>query len=289
MPHLSELARRYEGKVHFLAVSDEKVETVEKFLRQKPKGEDHTWAEAMAYTVATDPDGSVKKDIFLAAGQRGIPASFIIARGKVMWIGHPLSLDEPLAQVVAGTYDVEAAKQAYAQRQALRRTTEELGRRVRKANESGEWEPVLAFLDQALEEFPDSLDLALQKWEILLLRLHRDEEAYALGKRLVRRAWNDASVLNSIAWTVVDDPNVRTRDLAFALRAAERANELTESKNAAILDTLARVHYEDGRLDEAIRWQRRAVEHAEGRMKEELQATLDRYLAAKRERDAGSR
>ena len=45
---------------------------------------------------------------------------------------------------------------------------------------------------------------------------------------------------------------IRYRDFGFALRAAQRANELTANKNAPLLDTLARVHFERGaQLDRA--------------------------------------
>ena len=44
------------------------------------------------------------------AGQTGIPAAFIIDReGRVAWIGHPMEMDEPLAEVMAGTWDIKKA------------------------------------------------------------------------------------------------------------------------------------------------------------------------------------
>ena len=46
-----------------------------------------------------------------AAGQSGIPTAFIVGKtGQVEWIGHPMTMDEPLAQVVAGDWDRAAAK-----------------------------------------------------------------------------------------------------------------------------------------------------------------------------------
>ena len=44
------------------------------------------------------------------AQQRGIPCSFIVKDGVVQWIGHPMSMDAPLESVVAGNWDVPAAK-----------------------------------------------------------------------------------------------------------------------------------------------------------------------------------
>ena len=45
-----------------------------------------------------------------AAGQNGIPTAFIInGDGQVAWIGHPMGMDEPLAEIVDGTWDISVA------------------------------------------------------------------------------------------------------------------------------------------------------------------------------------
>ncbi len=45
-----------------------------------------------------------------AAGQNGIPASFLIKDGKIAWIGHPMEIDKVIEEVLAGTFDIEAYK-----------------------------------------------------------------------------------------------------------------------------------------------------------------------------------
>lgn len=274
MPHLSELARQYADRVTVLAVSDEPVATVEAFLAKPSSLPGKTWAEAMEFTVATDPDGSVKRDIFAAAGQQGIPSSFIIHRGVIEWIGHPMALDVPLRKVVAGTWD----------REAFRREQALVGE-VTRLSRAKDWEQALARIDALLADYPDSVDALRLKWSVLLLGLHRDEAAYAVGRRLLELGRDDAHLLNELAWTTVDDAGVTHRDLDFAMEAAVRAVELTREQDAAILDTLARVHFEQGDLDQALRWQRRAVERAEDvRLRRELQRALDRYERAAAER-----
>ena len=47
--------------------------------------------------------------------------------------------------------------------------------------------------------------------------------------------------------------------------------------DGAILDTLARAYFEKGDVAKAIELQTKAVEKSDERLKEELQATLDRY------------
>lgn len=279
MPHLSKLQAQYADKITILALSDESVETVAAFLKKPSRYGGKTWGEAMAYTVATDPDGSVKKAIFAAAGQRGIPSSFIIANGVVQWIGHPAALDKPLAQVVAGKYDALLAKKQKEEAQAFARAMERLRPRLMEAK--GQPEKLLQIFDELLVEFPSRVELKAEKFKILLLRLHRDDEAYALARKIVAAHPDDANLHNELAWTIVDDKNVKRRDLDLALRLAQRANDLTESKAPAILDTLARAHFERGDIDEALIWQEKAVEHAEGRMADELRNALERYRAAK--------
>ena len=61
--------------------------------------------------MTTDPDRSVKRDYMTAAGESGIPVAFLVGKtGKIEWIGRPVKIDKPLEQVVAGTWDRDAAK-----------------------------------------------------------------------------------------------------------------------------------------------------------------------------------
>ena len=56
MPHLSEVQKKYKDKVTVLAISDEDLDTVSGFMKKPSTVEGKTWGEAMAFTVATDPD-----------------------------------------------------------------------------------------------------------------------------------------------------------------------------------------------------------------------------------------
>ncbi len=78
----------------------------------------------------------------------------------------------------------------------------------------------------------------------------------------------------------VEIPNIRAKNLKLALKPAERAAELAEHKDAAILDTLARIHYDLGDAAAATRWQRKAAavlgEGPPG-LAAEINANLERY------------
>lgn len=281
MPHLQELSKKYGKKVTFVALSDESVEKIEEFLGQKSRFGDQTWGEAMPYTVATDSDGSVKEAIFRAAGQRGIPSSFIIADGKVQWIGHPMRMDEPLAKVVAGEWSIEAAKAEAEKAKVRRAKMNELRQALMKASQEGEWEPAVALLDKFLAEDPEDAEILRVKWQVLCFELEDEKGGFEALDKLTELSWDSPSALNEIAWTLVDDARVKNRRLDFALRVAERAVELSKGEDASILDTLARAHYERGELNKAIEVQKKAVKKAEGPMKEDLQRVLDKYLGGK--------
>ncbi|MBI5863807.1 MAG: hypothetical protein HZB38_04740 [Planctomycetes bacterium] len=83
---------------------------------------------------------------------------------------------------------------------------------------------------------------------------------YAWGRTFMHEVWNDSGPLARLALDTVAEDGIRSRDFAFALEAAGRANEVAKGESAQVLDTLARVHYEKGDFDEAIRVQRQAVE-----------------------------
>ena len=56
----------------------------------------------MLYTIAKDTRGDVGKAWMTAAGQSGIPCSFVVAGGKVAYIGHPMSLNaEKIREFIA--------------------------------------------------------------------------------------------------------------------------------------------------------------------------------------------
>jgi protein O-mannosyl-transferase len=72
-----------------------------------------------------------------------------------------------------------------------------------------------------------------------------------------RRLWriaNDSdfvAALNNLAWVLAAFPDASIRNGDKALRLAERANQLSGSKDPAVLRTLAAAYAENGRFTEA--------------------------------------
>lgn len=264
MPHLSELQEKHkEDGVTIIGVSDESLPKVTSFLFQEDRRDGKLQNDRTHYILTTDPDQSVKQDYFLAAGQSGIPCAFLIGKdGHVEWIGHPNGLDEPLAAVLADTWDRATFKAQFDEEQAYKRMMREARSRMAVAAKAEDWPAYVAILDELLAKAPGDARLMWTKFQTLLTKANDPEAGYAMGAEVLEANWDSQQMLNQIAWMVVDDKTVVKRDLDFALKAAERANELAKAEDAAILDTLARVHHDRGDLDAAIEWQRKAVEQA---------------------------
>lgn len=85
--------------------------------------------------------------------------------------------------------------------------------------------------------------------------------------------------LNQLAWSILTSEEVKKRDLPAALRFARQANDLAKGEDAAILDTYARALFDNGKTQEAIATQKKAIEKAPEQMKEGLEESLKNYEA----------
>jgi tetratricopeptide (TPR) repeat protein len=70
----------------------------------------------------------------------------------------------------------------------------------------------------------------------------------------------EAEALNSRAWAAATCPDPRFRDRTKALDYAKRACELDGWKNAFYFGTLAAAYADNGEFDNAVKWQRKALE-----------------------------
>jgi hypothetical protein len=108
------------------------------------------------------------------------------------------------------------------------------------------------------------------------------EKGYALGEELITEGKDDAQLLNAIAWFAVQDDSVMKRNLDFCLKAAQAANDADKGQDGAILDTLARVHWERGENAKAIELQEKAVSLSKDTpMAKDMQETLETYKKGK--------
>ncbi len=275
IPHLTELQEHYlDYDVTIIGLSNEDLQTVVGFLSKADKQE-MLWNEKMHYTVATDPDKSVYGAYMTASGQGGIPTAFIIGKDqRIEWIGNPIypkgEIDRAIEAVSTDSWDRDLYRRIVALRE-----------QAREAQMKDEHELALGLFDELIALDPHSgIRYKYSKFNLLLTGLDRPGEAYLIGRDVIQANWDDSGFLNGIAWFVVDSKAVKTRDLEFAMKAAKRANTLTDQKDAAILDTVARVHFEMGDLEKAIACQRQAVKcAADTPYAKDIAKTLKQYEA----------
>ncbi len=106
---------------------------------------------------------------------------------------------------------------------------------------------------------------------------HADKAA-ELGEEIISDGQDDPMLMKELAWTIVARPGLVNRDLELAMRAAQIAYDACEGQDAGIVATYARVLFENGKKEEAVEYQQKAVDLAEGlEFQNEFQETLERY------------
>ncbi len=243
--------------------------------------------DEMSYTIASDIDGATAQKFMNATGSNGIPTVMIVDRdGVLAWLGHPMDgMDEALAQIIAGTYDIEGAAKANKRKAMLAEKAAPLMAKANEAYQAGDWKTVVTSLQELAEIDPEQYGAyAVQAFDMMITKLNDEHGAYDYAKKMVKGAWSDQPMaLNALAWTIVDSDAIKHRDLDLAYKAAKKANSLTGDKDPMILDTLAAVYYQQGEIKKAIKTQQRAIANADAAAAKELKASLDKYMAAANE------
>jgi thiol-disulfide isomerase/thioredoxin len=292
-PHLSELQKQHAGKVTIIGVNIWERPYDDGTLA-KVKDTVEKQGDKMAYTVAYDgPTQKSDKAWMGAAGRNGIPSAFIVdQKGMIAWMGHPMQMDPVLEQVLAGTWSPDAAKKladAEAKEAEAARAMQKAARDLLKtrvaARESGDWSAWTKAIDGLIESSkgsPSQMQFRMMKFQTLIGEANMPEQGYALGEQLVNEGKDDAQLLNAIAWFAVQDDSVMKRNLDFCVKAATAANAAAKGEDGAILDTLARVHWERGENAKAIELQEKAVSLSKDTpMAKEMQETLETYKKGK--------
>jgi thiol-disulfide isomerase/thioredoxin len=271
IPHLTELQKKHKA-VTFIGVSvfERQPEKVKPFVEEMGDKMDYRVAMDDVPAMGTANDGFMAKNWMIAAGQGGIPTAFIInGDGLINWIGHPAQMDEPLAKIIDGKYDVKVAATEYKKAKAQQAKLQELQIAVGKAMQAKDNKAVLEILDKAIAD-----DVGLEtliggfKFTTMAKETGTENKLLEYGKHLVTEVYKDnAQQLNNVAWTIVD-PQLKKKSEAkmvkLALQAAQRADELQKGKDGAIADTLARAYFLSGDAAKALETQERAVKLTEG-------------------------
>jgi hypothetical protein len=105
MPHLSELARKYNGRATFIGVERY---TLEVTPLTKIRAFVDSMGKNMDYHVAIEDSNYMSTEWVEASGDPGLPGTLIVnGDGKIAWIGHPMYIREVLPQILNNNWDIE--------------------------------------------------------------------------------------------------------------------------------------------------------------------------------------
>ncbi|MCH2178309.1 MAG: redoxin family protein [Mariniblastus sp.] len=288
IPHLSELQKKYADKnVQIISVSQEDLTTVEGFLANKVTGKAETYGQLTSnYCLTSDPDGSVQNAYMKASQQNGIPTAFIVGKdGRIDWIGHPIEMDQPLQSIVDDRWD----REQFATDFKLKQEIEQGLQRAMKFVEQGKFKDGLVILETLINKSPADSDLIGQVKMIrfsILLSTQNPLATTAL-EQMTQENKSDPGLLNQLSWGVVElslSGKPVERSLIDAARRSVDIAVNTSPNDAAILDTQAHLALMQGRLNQAIQIQSKAVLQANREIKSDLENFLE-YLQSRKEKE----
>jgi thiol-disulfide isomerase/thioredoxin len=283
IPHLTELNKKMGPKG--VVITGVNVWDGEKNADAAKKVKDFVKAQGdkMSYAVAIGGEKFVR-DWLEAAKVNGIPHAFVInGDGIIVWMGHPMQLDEKmLGDLLTGTKPAEPVENKTekktkdgAVKDETSSTLEKLGEALNNKN----WDLAEKILPEALLGLnpSDQLNLKESAEAIIALGRGNPSKINAMYEKSAQDHSDNAEVQNEIAWDLLTNPRFgKNINLVLAEKCAVRAVALTKEEEADKLDTLARVRWLQGKKDEAIKLQEKAVSKASYlTLKEELQLTLD--------------
>lgn len=289
MPHLVELQNQYRDQgVQIVSISDEDLETVKELLEQEYPGKDETFSElTSAYTLTVDPDGSSTDDYMRAAGQNGIPASFLVGKtGVIEWIGHPMEIDEPIAEVLADSWDREAYKLQMKRMEQFQVVMQKVSTLAGKGDFDDALKAIDKFNDEIKGDKGDQADsmrkqLVTFKYNLRLDSGDQSDEVIAFFREQLKEAKNDSRELIQFAYTMMStmeqgtDPGPLATETMTALE--ETVGDAEDDFKTIMYVVLARMNASMSNLDAAIENQKKAVESTTGRQQERMQQMLESF------------
>jgi thiol-disulfide isomerase/thioredoxin len=285
IPHLNELHKKLGPKgVVFTGVNvwdgekDAKAaDKVKAFVKQQ--------GEKMSYAVAIGGDAFIK-DWLEAARVNGIPHAFVVSEGKLVWAGHPMEMNEEmLGDILTGTFDPKKSAQKPNAGPPVDPEAEKAQAKLNKLGEAmarKDWKAAEAALADAASVLPpeERQDLIDSVNATIAMAKGDPTKLYKMLEKVAEAENDDAESLNELAWDLVTNPQYEKHlNLTLAAKCAARSVELTKGEEADKLDTLARVRWLQGKREEAVQLQQKAVaKSADAEMRAATQKTLDSLL-----------
>ena len=280
IPHLNEIHEKFENKGLVVIGQDiwEKDDSrVAPFVQRM--------GTKMSYRVVLDDKTNEEKGMMVktwmtAAGREAIPSAFVVdTKGRISWIGHPMQLkDETIEQVLRGKFDLAKAAAEAEENEKIQAKVQDAYAAINSAMREKNWDKAMEKLSEAEKIVPavDRSMLEMTRFRILIAK-EDYVGAYRVARNISESNKDDGMIQNELAWRMATDPSIKVRDLKLAETIANRANAATGGEDAPILDTLARVKFMQGKKEEAIELQEKALGIIQGDDKAIYQKVLDGY------------
>ncbi len=300
IPHITELAKKYAGKITFIGVSiwdsvdratrkpytkEQYIDIVTKFVKEQ--------GDKMDYTVAMDDlKGTIAETWAKAAQIPGIPSAFVIGKdGKIAVIIHPMSLDDILGQIVDGKFDSKAFIKEQNDKDAKEKAEQEAFQKafakVEELEKQQKYKEAIEEVDKVIAANPQYEPQAAFGRFDMLLKID-EAAAYVYIRKCSEGLYKDNSqALYAIADMVLNNQELKSPDYDTVIEIAEKASNLVNNEDPFILDSLAAANFRKGNIDKAIEIQEKAVKLIESdaqipdRYKQNMKANLTEYKIKK--------
>ncbi|HEY2783361.1 MAG TPA: TlpA disulfide reductase family protein [Fimbriiglobus sp.] len=273
MPHLGGLQAEYKDKGLVVVGVTSKdgngntEEKVDKFVAKR--GKRH------GYAFAFCDDDAMEKAYMEAAGQDGIPCSFVVDKaGKLAFIGHPSELDGVIPKVLDGTWKGKA--DIIALRNVDSAATEKMKEVMRTFDSNPA--ATLKGLTEFAKQYP--IQARQDEFEVRVIaaemKTKQFDEAKAGSEALIKSGTDryNGEILGFIAsvWTAKDlNPDRKHLDLAEKAVAAILKVEGEDDVQALV--TAAQTYQAMDQKEKALGYMEKAIKSADDpRLKDQLEA-----------------
>ncbi|MFM9874144.1 MAG: TlpA family protein disulfide reductase [Fimbriimonadaceae bacterium] len=273
-PHLSELTRKYADQITTVSINtwdypkgqneskDDHTKRVQEFVEKQ--------GDKMAYNIILDDDKDTMSTTWMrAAGQNGIPCAFIInEEGIIAWIGHPATMDKPLEQIVAKTWDIQAFKTKFDEQAAKAKEAAALSAEVVKISKAGDMEAFDAIVKKIGVEAIYAVMNGDHNFAIKAI------EKYA-GKL---EEFDHTTVCSMTAY-LVGQKDTTEENKATALKMSEMCFGQVKEEEAALAAAYhARALFAAGKKDEAKAWIKKASDLVAKYMPEQQRPGIQKFI-----------
>jgi hypothetical protein len=258
------------GAVQIVGIFDEDAKDVEKYAKT---------SGAPEYPIASDRDGSSRREWLGAAELKTLPQVFVLGRGgKILWIGNPLdsAFDGIVRMAMGGRFDPAARKQIEPALKAARQSAD-----VRN------WGEAYQHFDAAIDIEPGvALDVVTERYKTTLLREGKPDAANAwLVQTTKKRFTSDLGAVYYLVNMLLTDPELKPRNPETASQLIDLC---TVKGGPGILSMRAKVASASGDAKKAVDLQTDAWLAAPPADKAILKRQLDEYRAAAKRQPAAA-